>query len=61
MSIEGPNKLFYIVNGDFYTKGITLYDPKVNVTVENQGSINFRISSEDNHSLYNYTENRLNF
>lgn len=61
VSLEGPNKLFYIVNGDFYTKGITTYDPKVNVTVENQASINFRISSEDNHSLYNYTENRLNF
>ena len=61
VSLESPNKVFYIVNGDFYTKGITTYDPKVNVTVEDQASINFKVRSEDNNSLYNYTENRLNF
>lgn len=61
VSLEGPNKLFYIVNGDFYTKGITTYDPKVNVMVEDQASINFKVRSEDNNSLYKYTENRLNF
>lgn len=61
VSLEGPNKLFYIVNGDFYTKGITTYDPKVNVTVEDQASINFKVRSENKNSLYNYTEKRLNF
>lgn len=61
VSLEGPNNLFYIVNGDFYTKGATTYDAKVNVTVEKQASINFKVRSEDNNSLYKYTENRLNF
>ena len=61
VSLEGPNNLFYIVNGDFYTKGATTYDAKVNVTVEKQASIDFKVRSEDNNSLYKYTENRLNF
>lgn len=53
------NRIFYIVNGDFYKNGTTTYNGGVNIQVGGKSTINFSASYTGNHYKYFYVENNL--
>lgn len=61
VNLEDANRIFYIVNGDFYNNGTTSYESGVNIGVGKFATIGFKVSSSSNHYQYKYIESRLNF
>ena len=51
-NLEDPNKIFYIVNGDFYNYGTTTVGGGVNIGVGQAATVNFNISNSKNHYKY---------
>jgi hypothetical protein len=53
-NLEDPNRIFWIVNGDFYNNGSTTGSVGVNIGVGKFATVNFGVSSADNHYKYFY-------
>ncbi|KXY31490.1 hypothetical protein [Bacillus mycoides] len=60
-NLEDPNRIFYIVNGDFYNNGSTTVNGGVSITLGQYGSVNFGASSTSNHFKYTYVEDNAHF
>jgi hypothetical protein len=54
--LEDPNRIFWIVNGDFYNNGTTSGGGGVDIGVGGAASINFNVSYSSNHYKYAYKE-----
>ena len=61
VNLEDPNKIFYIVNGDFYNNGSTTYEGGVSIGVGKYALVSFKSSSASSHYQYRYVESRLSF
>lgn len=53
------NKIFYIVNGDFYNNSTSTFTSSINIGVGQKGSVSFGVSSTSNHYKYYYVEDYL--
>lgn len=60
-NLEDPNRIYYIVNGDFYNNGTTTVNGGVNVGVGSSASVKFGVSSSSNHYAYTYKTGYVNF
>ncbi|MEF7637829.1 hypothetical protein [Bacillus thuringiensis] len=60
-NLEGPNRIFYIVNGDFHNNGTTTFDGNVSITVGKHGSVGFSASYATSHYKYTYKEGNVYF
>lgn len=60
-NLEDPNRIFYIVNGDFYNNGETTFNGNVSITVGKHGSVGFSTSYATNHYKYTYKEGNVYF
>ncbi|MEK4948737.1 hypothetical protein [Carnobacterium sp. FSL W8-0810] len=61
VNLERSDKIFYIVNGDFYNNGTTTVNTGVSIGVGKQASINFGVSKSSNHYKYRYVESYYNW
>lgn len=52
--LENPNKIYYILNGDFYNNGTTTSSGGVNISVGGGASVSFSVSYASNHFTYSY-------
>lgn len=53
------NKIFYIVNGDFYNNSTSTVTSSINIGLGQKGSVSFGVSSTSNHYKYYYVEDYL--
>ncbi|AJH73412.1 hypothetical protein DJ86_3860 [Bacillus cereus ATCC 4342] len=60
-NLEDANRIFYIVNGDFYNNGTTTVNGGVSITLGKSGSANFSASYASNHYKYTYKEGNIYF
>ena len=54
--LQDPNKIFWILNGDFYYNGKTTFDTAVSIGNKEKGSVDFKVSNASNHYKYIYKE-----
>ncbi|MEC3226098.1 hypothetical protein P9027_29715 [Bacillus thuringiensis] len=54
--LQDPNRIYYIVNGDFFNNGSTTVNGGVSINIGESGSVTFGISSTSNHYKYAYVE-----
>ena len=59
--LEDANRIFYIVNGDFFNNGSTTWNAGVNIGVGRNASIKFGVTNTTSHYQYRYVESRLRF
>lgn len=59
--LEDPNRIFYIVNGDFYNNGTTTFNGNVDIPVYAGASVTFGVSHARNHFGYIYREAFVRF
>ncbi|PFV97020.1 hypothetical protein COL21_13230 [Bacillus thuringiensis] len=60
-NLEDPNRIFYIVNGDFHNNGTTTFNGNVSITVGKTGSVGFNASYATSHYKYIYKEGYVYF
>ena len=60
-NLEDPNRIFYIVNGDFHNNGTTTFNGNVSITVGKTGSVGFSASYATSHYKYTYKEGYVYF
>lgn len=53
-NLEDPNRIYWIVNGDFYDNGTTSVNGGVNIGVGEKSSVDFSVSYSSNHYAYAY-------
>ncbi|MGS0534394.1 hypothetical protein ACU80C_32010 (plasmid) [Bacillus mycoides] len=58
-NLEDPNRIFYIVNGDFYNNGTTTVNGGVSITIGKHGSVTFGASYASSHYKYTYKEGNV--
>lgn len=59
--LQDPNKIFWILNGDFYNNGTTTFETTVSIGVKQKGSVDFKVSKATNHYKYVYKEGTRTF
>lgn len=59
--LEDANRIFYIVNGDFFNNGSTTWNAGVNIGVGRNASIKFGVTNTTSHYQYCYVESHLRF
>jgi hypothetical protein len=59
--LEDANRIFYIVNGDFFNNGSTTWNAGVNIGVGRNASIKFGVTNTTSHYQYRYVESRFRF
>jgi hypothetical protein len=59
--LQNPNRIYYIVNGDFYNNGTTVSDGSVNIGIGDFFTVQFGVSYSSNHYKYCYVEGYYNF
>lgn len=57
--LVNANKIFYIVNGDFYSNSTSTITSSINIGIGQKGSVSFGVSSTSNHYKYFYVEDNL--
>ncbi|MGN7895287.1 hypothetical protein ACTJJY_24920 [Bacillus sp. 22475] len=60
-NLEDPNRIFYIVNGDFHNNGTTTFNGNVSITVGKTESVGFSASYATSHYKYIYKEGYVYF
>lgn len=60
-NLEDPNRIFYIVNGDFYNNGTTTVNAGVNIGAGGSADVSFGVSNASSHFKYRYVESRVYF
>ncbi|MGM9903752.1 MAG: hypothetical protein ACI32O_07460 [Enterococcus sp.] len=61
VNLEDANRIFYIVNGDFYNNGTTSWNAGVSIGVGGSATVKFGISGASSHYQYRYVESRIVF
>lgn len=61
MNLEDANRIFYIVNGDFFNNGMTTWNAGVTIGVGKAANVKFGVSGASNHYQYRYVESRVTF
>lgn len=56
VNLEDPNRVFYIVNGDFYNNGTTTVNAGVNIGLGQSANVSFGVSNTSSHYQYRYVE-----
>ena len=59
--LKNANRIYYIVNGDFYNNGNTTFSGGVNISLGNQASVSASVSYASNHYKYYYTDGEVTF
>lgn len=59
--LQSANKIFFIVNGDFFDNGTTTGGGNVNIGIDENLTIGFNISYSNNHYEYCYTDEAVYF
>lgn len=53
-NLEDPNRIYWIVNGNFYDNGTTSVNGGVNIGIGEKSSVNFSVSYSSNYYAYAY-------
>ena len=61
VNLERGDRIFYIVNGDFYNNGTTTFNAGVNIGIGESRSVSFGVSNSSNHYAYRYIESYYNW
>lgn len=61
VNLEDPNRIFYIVNGDFFNYGTTTWNAGVSIGVGKAANVKFGVNNGSNHYQYRYVESRVTF
>lgn len=61
VNLEDPNRIFYIVNGDFFNYGTTTWNARVSIGVGKATNVKFGVSNASNPYQYRYVESRVTF
>lgn len=61
VNLEHANKIFYIVNGDFYNNGTTTVSAGVSIGVGQYANVSFSVKNVSNHYQYRYVESYYSF
>lgn len=61
VNLERGDRIFYIVNGDFYNQGTTTFDGRINIGLGESNSVGFGVSHASNHYAYRYIESHFNW
>lgn len=54
--LEAPNKVYWLVDGDFYNNGTTSFNGAVSIGLGEGSSVSFGVSHSSNHYAYCYEE-----
>lgn len=60
-NLERSDRIYFIVNGDFYNNGTTTFNAGVNIGIGESASVSFGVSNSSNHYAYRYIESYLNW
>lgn len=60
-NLEDPNRIYWMVNGDFYNNGTTTVNGSVSISVGGSAEVAFGVSSASNHYSYAYKTGYYNF
>jgi hypothetical protein len=61
VNLEDANRIFYIVNGDFFNNGTTTWNAGVTIGVGKAANVKFGVSGASNYYQYRYVESRVTF
>ncbi|MDU2559809.1 MULTISPECIES: hypothetical protein [Streptococcus] len=61
VNLEQADRIFYIINGDFFDNGTTTLSGGLNIGIGESASVNLGGSYVDNHYKYVYHEGRVHF
>lgn len=59
--LQSPNRIYWIVNGDFYNNNTVTTNGGVNIGIGGSASVDFGVASETNHYAYTYLDGYANY